>query len=145
MTDPTSWLPLASLAVAIAAVIFGPIISLRVTRSKIRSDSRRQWLDTVRSKIARFTLLCSIVQENIPQNRTVKPGTIEEIRALFFELQLYLNPKKDLQKKILMDLADPNSLAGGSDFEKFGDSLVKLTTDTRELVKEVWSKIKKGL
>jgi phosphoenolpyruvate-protein kinase (PTS system EI component) len=122
----------------------GAMSTWRVSRSQIKSNSRQDWLDTVRAKIARFTLLCTMVQENIPKNRPVTPGTIEEMRELFFELHLYLNPKKELQRKILEDLSDSQTASAGDDFQKFGESLVKLTLDSQNLVNEVWSKIKKG-
>ena len=89
-------------------------------------------------------LLYSNVQKTVQADENPNGDNIEELLLLRMELELYLNPKKEIQKNILDDLRETYTASRVKDFEAYSKWLALLGADTQILVKEVWTKIKNG-
>jgi hypothetical protein len=143
-----SWVPLASLAVAILAsiaAIISPIMSRKTIKSQILSNSRQDWLNTVRLKVARHLQLTTVLvarsQSNIPRSS----NDVEELALLEYELELLLNTSDIEQNNLFIGLQKSRDISidkqRSNEYSPCRDTIKRDFVILRE---EVWNLIKKG-
>ncbi len=160
LNDSNSWLPLASLLVALAAVVVAPWvqwhiaknqfkISWNIIRSQVKSESRQQWLNDVRSSVASHMHLTTTLWIACGRSGNPFPIESEELKnkmlALEHQLDLYLNSNEPSQKKLLENLEATNVASESNDPSEFVKSLNNLRDSFYEVRDSVWNEIKEGI
>lgn len=106
--------------------------------------SRIQWIDKIRSDIAEFCSKCW--QLSVGYNHMSKEESIElkaNIDRLKAVINLQLNPKEELSKRIIDRLDEIFGLIHNIDFNSFLSNIQYLVEESQVLLKIEWEKAKK--
>jgi hypothetical protein len=158
-----------SLLIALLAVIFGPIIAYytakrtmksqmelikdqisaqlkiaeREIKSKVLSNNRQEWINSLRDNISEFMSLILIVKAAQHTSPSELLSINERLFSTRFRISLLLNPKEDDHKNLdeLLETAIKGSFPPeGITAESIG---VKILNLSKSILKREWERVKK--
>ena len=125
-----------SLIIALSAVIFGPIITYRITKKNLeyqfRSMTQGNWINKLEEAIHTFLIftlewiekyraLCDRVKSDPSSNKEVNDDIdrmLNGINSSFIKLQLLLDIQKLDQKYILDNIIEMKSIVNSKEFDE---------------------------
>lgn len=166
--ESSNYVQYISLAIAFLAVFFSPLISFLTTKltinsqlklsnhqinsqitiaernlkSEVLSRNRQNWINTLRDSISEFVAL-SIVIAKIQSGHDDYDEKMEKFLTLKSKISLLLNPKEDdhtrldnyLEEALQFNLDNTKS-------RKLGDIRKDIITQSQEILKREWERVK---
>ena len=156
--DMKNILSLVAALTALAAVIIGPYVSLRIAKRQIKatvvSPKRQEWIDTFRGNIAEFLTLLKFLCLSFlcaPLGKQDREVNLKKLILLDFKMRLLINPKEsdhlmliehtreaiDLVAKIATD----RNLTEDKKLNDLSDRIISLS---QSILKREWERVKQG-
>lgn len=159
MDQVKEWLPFMSLAVALLAVCFSPLISwlvakkqinstLKVANKQILAPMRQQWIEALRDLISELTSEAHYLYIAGGDEETDATGKTDKARhrMLFLEqkIRLMVNPKEDDHQVLVQRIRDlvTEAESSGRPRKDFGALHQEVTDLSRRVFKREWDRIK---
>lgn len=139
-----------AMLVSLAAVIVGPIVTLKVAKRQIVSPIRQKWIDELRELISEYLSECEKLLVLGKDGILNKEETDERIftRLLYLEqkLKLMLNPNEERHIELLEIVNELTEEIhhGVGDIIEFGGKLRDATKVSQKILKEEWVRVKSG-
>jgi hypothetical protein len=156
MEDAAKLVPVLSLIVAFLAVLFGPLISLRITRRQIVSSltvankqitapMRQAWINNLRDLLAELTSTALHYSVAGYEERTDEE--YRRLTLLEHKVQLMLNAKEEDHRRLESLMRTMvGALGQGKDGDnEFIDSHKAIMPLSRQILKREWDRIKEPL
>jgi len=142
-------LSLASMLVALAAVIVGPFISGWIAHRQIVSSMRQQWIENLRVCVAEFLAEINhilLYYNPIDREDLIDPATSKKLDYLENRIELFLNPKKKRSQGLidlvheLGDITAKRKTSSEKQSEAYGRLSVEIIAETQEIIQAEWKK-----
>jgi hypothetical protein len=138
-----------SLTIALAAVIVGPVVSLRIARAEIRatvlSANRQAWINILRDELSGYVAAVSeaalYLADSHPNDYEVGRLLMKEVTKHRLRVLLLLNPAEEEHELLLghvTSLMDAATVTG-CDIDALVDPLVR---QSRVVLKSEWNRAK---
>ena len=141
---------LAAIATALAAVIIGPFVTLRVAKQQIRaqtiSANRHAWINSLRDELAAFlSLITSLAFPIMDANRFRQAA--EELILVHSKIKLRLNPKEQdhVQMNDLLNRAYESAISSDDKERRtVHTKRDEITALSQVILKREWERVKAG-
>jgi len=125
-------------------------------RANVIAASRREWIELLREKIAKFISVASRVHDHVALGTALPDETITEVWDLRIYIQLMLNENEEEHKQFLEDMNEfilmcVNPLTEEEKrsqakkeavIEKWKEIMEKFKGSSRRVIKSAWDKVK---
>ena len=153
-------LAMLSAIAAILAVVVGPVVAFLIARNQRISESRQNWLDSLRDELASLLAIQERVWQEVgspkaPINRVSFHDAFQEISRRENRIQLLLNPDEPLHQELMqainaytclwVTLIEVNRLdlvKTPPTHEQVLAADRKVVEVGQQVIKEVWTKVK---
>jgi hypothetical protein len=142
---------LLALLVSLAALIIGPMVTIKIARRQIVSPIRQKWIDDIRELISEYLSECQKLVI-LSKDGILNDDNIDEVkfaRLLFIEqkLRLMLNPNENHHIHLIAVIREITEEIhhGVANILTFGEKLGCATQISQTILKEEWNRVKNGL
>ena len=145
----TDWTNILVALTALAAVIFGPLISIytvnRETRAAVHSQHRQAWINALRTNIADLFMLYHRAKRLLHRTGPIDQVAFDEIidrsKQLELTIQLQLNPRED-EHKNLVEFIKETALLVPNNTKDIIDNENKIVALVQTVLKKEWERVK---
>lgn len=152
-------LTLISLAIALLAVFFGPLISTKIAKRQIESSEkialkqvvapmRQAWINGLRDKVSRLCAEAEYCCYNQVAGSGVSSEYKEQARELHRlekEIALTINPSEEDHKHLVRNIRDMLLCVSTKDVRGLQTALQKTMELTQKILKTEWNRVKSEL
>lgn len=155
MGDLDYILPILSLVITALAVIFGPLLSLHISRKQnettlaiakknIISPIRQKWINELRDILSSITHNCASFWTETSESK--REMLHLEVRALRSKLELYINPNESDHLRLLSLVSELEASMFGSEKDDepqlFFRAQAAMTEQAQKILKTEWERVK---
>ncbi|RMG21754.1 MAG: hypothetical protein D6732_26905 [Methanobacteriota archaeon] len=123
------------------------LYTLIVNKDHQISNFRRKWAEELRNEVAKFisTLQLYAVSKNNPPSTGCMQESIKNVEKSYYQIFMMLNHNENSHKKVISILNEiREEIRNDQDYQKIDAKTDELAEATREVLKEVWDKVKSG-
>lgn len=133
----------ATFLLGLGNIVYNISINRRTTYINSVTAERVKWINALRDNVSKFTgLTYNWVISDIEEGSKESNEILKDIDQLRILIQLQLNPKEELSKKIIAHIDGISLCTHSSQKDKLKKQLQYMVTDVQELLKEEWDKVK---
>lgn len=143
----SAWVSIGSLAVALVAVIVGPLVTLKVSRQQTMAPMRLKRIEDIRDCLSKMISLSFFINEYFTELEKVERLKYSQsLTTAYNNILLLLTPNKDDHSIFIDKLDDMMILAlkEDSSSEQLIDIQHQIIELSKDIFAEQWEKIKKG-
>ena len=133
----------ATFLIGLGNIIYNIYINRRTTYINSVTAERVKWINALRENVSKYAgLTYNWVISEVKEESDESKEILKEIDRLRILIQLQINPKEKLGKKIISWIDTISSHTHESQKEKLKQDLKGMVADVQELLKEEWDKVK---
>ena len=138
-----------ALVIALAAVIFGPLVQNWTARRQTLAAMRQQWIENLRSTLVEYMtttrVFCTKLKVDNKRATQDVYETLQSLHSTKYRVELMVNPKEDRNIKLMQQMTRLESAIGGANkgSEDFKPILRDIVLASQEVLKYEWDRIKR--
>lgn len=133
----------ATFLIGLGNIIYNIYIVRRTTYINSVTAERVKWINALRENVSKYIgLTYNWVISEVKEGSDESKEILKEIDRLRILIQLQINPKEKLGKKIISWIDTISNHTHKSQKEKLKKDLKWIVADVQELLKEEWDKVK---
>lgn len=153
----SEYLPLISALTALAAVVVGPTISLRIAKKQIKasqvSSNRQAWINRLRDEVAHFTREVKHLPSSLAARAIITEQAISRYENLSLKqeiVKLLLNPTEEEHQELMRLMTNASQIClrainlNKGMAEEMDKSAELVVSQCQKILKSEWERVKRA-